>query len=255
MAGHRAVPGVTLERQKFLTFHLGEEMFTIGILSIHEIIEHCQLTEVPLAPSFIRRVLNLRGVASRHRPALPFLVWSAASPTGEETYSIAMALTDTIGLSKWDNVGTNISSRVLEKARSGDYSRDRIDGIPRPLLRKYCPEGMGEHDGSLLIARELRQRVDFLYNNLMPTTARLLMFRMFNVTLLRNVTIYFDQATKRKVIGNLLPYLKADEYPLIGHSEPLNRVTDDLATVRPTTYRRAGPHRTPSLENRQTEKP
>ena len=60
-AGHPAVPGVTQEHQQFLTFHLGEEMFAIGILSIREIIEYGQLTEVPLVPSFIRGVINLRG--------------------------------------------------------------------------------------------------------------------------------------------------------------------------------------------------
>ena len=60
-AGHPAVSGAAEEQQQFLTFHLGEEMFAIGILSIREIIEYGQLTEVPLVPSFIRGVINLRG--------------------------------------------------------------------------------------------------------------------------------------------------------------------------------------------------
>ncbi len=59
--GRLAVPGVMQEHQQFLTFHLGEEMFAIGILSIREIIEYGQLTEVPLVPPFIRGVINLRG--------------------------------------------------------------------------------------------------------------------------------------------------------------------------------------------------
>ena len=194
----------------------------------------------------------LREVASRHRPGLPFRVWSAASSTGEEAYSIAMVLAESIGSANWEIVGTDISSRVLDKARSGHYSLDRIDGIPRPLLQKYCLKGMGEYDGSLLIVRELRQRVDFLYSNLMAPTAGL---GTFDVIFLRNVMIYFDQETKRKVIGNLLPYLKADGHLLIGHSETLNGVTDDLVAVRPTIYRRAGPHRAPSHEKRYTERP
>ncbi len=60
-AGHPAVSGAAEEQQQFLTFHLGEEMFAIGILSIREIIEYGQLTEVPLVPAFIRGVINLRG--------------------------------------------------------------------------------------------------------------------------------------------------------------------------------------------------
>ena len=59
--GRPAVPGTAEEHQQFLTFHLGEEMFAIGILSIREIIEYGQLTEVPLVPPFIRGVINLRG--------------------------------------------------------------------------------------------------------------------------------------------------------------------------------------------------
>ncbi len=178
----------------------------------------------------------LREVASRHRPGFPFRVWSAASSTGEEAYSIAMVLADTIGAANWEIVGTDISSRVLEKARSGHYSLDRIDGIPRPLLQRYCLKGNGQYEGTLLVTRELRQRVDFRYSNLMAPAKGL---GSFDVIFLRNVMIYFDPETKRKVINNLLPYLKADGHLLIGHSETLNGITSDVVAVRPTIYRRA----------------
>ena len=175
-------------------------------------------------------------MASRHRPGFPFRVWSAASSTGEEAYSIAMVLADTIGAANWEIVGTDISSRVLEKARSGHYSLDRIDGIPRPLLQRYCLKGNGQYQGTLLVTRELRQRVDFRYSNLMAPAKGL---GSFDVIFLRNVMIYFDPETKRKVINNLLPYLKADGHLLIGHSETLNGITSDVVAVRPTIYRRA----------------
>ncbi len=179
----------------------------------------------------------LRETASRHRPGQPFRVWSAASSTGEEAYSIAMVLAETIGPSNWEVIGTDISNRVLEKARKAHYSQDRIDGIPQPFLKKYCLKGMGDYEGTLLIVRELRERVDFLYSNLLAPNSRL---GLFDVIFLRNVMIYFDQETKRSVVSNLLPYLRADGHLLIGHSETLNGVTDDLVTVRPTIYRR--PH-------------
>ena len=178
----------------------------------------------------------LREVASRHRPGFPFRVWSAAASTGEEAYSIAMVLADTIGAANWEIVGTDISSRVIEKARSGHYSLDRIDGIPRPLLQKYCLKGNGQYEGTLLVVKELRHRIDFRYSNLMAPAKGL---GSFDIIFLRNVMIYFDQETKRKVINNLLPYLKADGHLLIGHSETLNGVTSDLVAVRPTIYRRA----------------
>ena len=178
----------------------------------------------------------LRDVAARHRHGQPFRVWSAASSTGEEAYSIAMILAETIGPSNWEVIGTDISSRVLEKARKAHYSQDRIDGIPRSILQKYCLKGMGDYAGTLLIVRELRERVDFQFSNLMAPATGL---GLFDVIFLRNVMIYFDQDTKRKVIGNLLPYLKADGHLLIGHSETLNGVTSALVAVRPTIYRRA----------------
>jgi len=193
----------------------------------------------------------LYDIASRHRPGLPFRVWSAASSTGEEAYSIAMVLAETIGSSNWEVIGTDISSRVLEKARRGHYSLDRIDGIPRPLLKKYCLKGMGDYAGTLLIVRELRERVGFQFSNLMAPAAGL---GLFDVIFLRNVMIYFDQETKRKVIANLLPYLKADGHLLIGHSETLNGVTGELIAERPTIYRRADTHRARPREKNKVEK-
>ena len=177
----------------------------------------------------------LRDIASRHRPGTPFRVWSAASSTGEEAYSIAMVLGETIGSANWEVIGTDISSRVLEKARKAHYSQERIDGIPRALLKKYCLKGTGDYEGTLLIVRELREHVDFKFSNLMAPAKGL---GLFDVIFLRNVMIYFDQETKRKVIGNLLPYLKADGHLLIGHSETLNGITSELVAERPTIYRR-----------------
>ncbi len=136
---------------------------------------------------------------------------------------------------------TAISSRVLEKARSGHYSLDRIDGIPRTLLKKYCLKGNGQYEGTLLIVKELRQRVEFHYSNLMAPTKGL---GTFDIIFLRNVMIYFDPETKRKVINNLLPYLKIDGHLLIGHSETLNGITSDLVAVRRVTHPHASPKHT-----------
>ena len=179
----------------------------------------------------------LREIASQRRGGNAFRVWSAASSTGEEAYSMAMVLADVLGSGPWQIVGTDISSRVLEKARLGHYSLDRTHGIPLPLLKKYCLKGIDKYDGTLLIARELRERVEFLHSNLMSPRQGL---GLFDLIFLRNVMIYFDQDTKRKVIANLLPYLKADGFFIVGHSETLNGITDDLVTVHPTIYRRPG---------------
>jgi len=180
----------------------------------------------------------LREVASKNRPGSTFRVWSAASSSGEEAYTIAMVLAETLGNAPWEIVGTDISTQVLAKARKGHYSLERIDGIPPALLKKYCLKGVNEYAGSLLIARSLRERVSFQENNLMAPPKGL---GQFDVIFLRNVMIYFDNDTKRKVVANLLPSLKNDGHFIIGHSESLSGLTDALSSVRPTIYRRQQP--------------
>lgn len=179
----------------------------------------------------------LRQCAKRHARG-QFRVWSAASSSGEEAYSIAMVLDDTLGAGNWEVIGTDISTRVLERARIGHYPVDRIDGIPRELLRRYCLKGLGDEAGTLLIARELRANVRFLYGNLMSPRKDI---GLFDVIFLRNVMIYFDMPTKRKVVAGLVPYLKKGAHLLVGHSETLNGVTESLLAVRPTIYCRGHP--------------
>lgn len=179
----------------------------------------------------------LRQRAAACRKGSLFRVWSAASSSGEEAYSAAMVLAETLGNGLWEILGTDISTKVLTKALGGVYSLERTDGIPPFLLKKYCLKGVREQAGTLLIAKELRDRVSFFQCNLMEPNKGL---GQFDVIFLRNVMIYFDSATKRKVVANLVPYLKGDGHLLIGHSESLNGLTDDLVLESPTIYRRAG---------------
>lgn len=178
----------------------------------------------------------LQDLATRNQKlGAAFRVWSAASSSGEEAYTIAMVLAHTLGSSPWEIVGTDISTQVLSKAQRGHYPMDRIEGIPSHLLKKFCLKGLGEQSGTMLIAKELRERVQFLQSNLMDPRKGL---GQFDVIFLRNVMIYFDNDTKRKVVGNLIPYLKADGHFVIGHSESLNGLTTDLVPLRPTIYRK-----------------
>ena len=169
------------------------------------------------------------------RASAPFRVWSAACSSGEEAYSMAMVLAEERGNEAWEVVGSDISSRVLAKAKHGHYPLSRTDGIPLALLRKYCLKGIGNHAGTLLIVKELRERVRFFQNNLMNPQRNL---GLFDVIFLRNVMIYFNNETKRQVIANLLPFLKSDGYLVVGHSESLNGLVNELTAESPTIYRR-----------------
>lgn len=162
-------------------------------------------------------------------------IWSAACSSGEEPYSIAMMLDESLGKEPWEVVASDISTHVLEKARQGLYPAERIPEIPKPYLSRYCLKGVGEHHGTMLIEPSLRDRVRFIPHNLLETPAKL---GEFDVIFLRNVMIYFDQETKRQVVSRLLPLLRPGGYFLVGHSESLNGVTEDVRLVVPAVYRK-----------------
>ena len=160
-------------------------------------------------------------------------IWSAACSSGEEPYSIAMVLDELLGKEPWEVVASDISTRVLDKARSGLFPMERLPEIPKPYLSRYCLKGVDEHEGSLLIEKSLRDRVRFISHNLTHPPPRL---ELFDVIFLRNVMIYFDQETKRQVVSRLLPLLRPGGHFLVGHSESLNGVTDELRSVLPAVY-------------------
>jgi chemotaxis protein methyltransferase CheR len=164
----------------------------------------------------------------------PFRIWSAASSTGEEAYTMAMVLSEALSRQPWEVVGTDISTQVVEKARRGHYPLERNGGIPPDYLQKYCLKGVRSQEGTFLINRSLREKVSFHHANLThPLPAEL---GQFDVIFLRNVMIYFDQDTKRKVVGHLVQHLKPEGYFVVGHSETLNGIENGLSALRPTIY-------------------
>ncbi len=174
-------------------------------------------------------------VLPARKPGKPFRLWSAASSSGEEPYSLAMLLADVLGESPWEIVASDISSRILERARSGLYAMERAEDIPKHYLTRFCLKGTGTQDGKFLIAKELRNRVQYRQVNLNETLPKL---GEFDVIFLRNVMIYFDMETKRQVVARMLSLLAPGGHLIIGHSESLNGVTDTLKVVMPSVYRK-----------------
>lgn len=169
------------------------------------------------------------------RPGQTFRVWSAASSTGEEPYSIAMTLAATLGEGPWEVLGTDISTRVLEQCRSGRYALERADDVPLAYLRAYCLRGTGPEQGHFLIDRTLRRRVHFQQANL---NAPLPPVGAFNVIFLRNVMIYFQTQTKRQLVARLLEHLRPGGWLFVGHAETLNGLNERVEQVRPAIYRK-----------------
>lgn len=172
------------------------------------------------------------------RGAETIRVWSAASSSGEEAYTLAMVLAETLGMgARWEIVGTDISTAVLGKAVTGQYPMERASGIPEALLRRYCLKGVGPQEGTLLVAPELRARTRFGQVNL---TAALPDLGMFDVVFLRNVLIYFQPDVKTAVVERLVDRIRPGGWLFIGHSETLNGITQCVTAVAPTIYRKDG---------------
>jgi chemotaxis protein methyltransferase CheR len=164
-----------------------------------------------------------------------FRVWSAASSTGEEAFSIAMVLADTLGMGAWSVLGTDISTRVLQVAGQAHYTLARARHIPQDYLKRYCLRGVGPQEGTLLISRALRARVQFRHANLnapLPELGR------FDVVFLRNVMIYFNDDTKRQVVARAAAALRPGGHFFIGHSESLNGLSAGLEMTAPSIYRK-----------------
>ncbi len=176
---------------------------------------------------------EIAGGALRGSPALR--VWSAAASTGEEAYSVAMVLEDSLPGRPWEVVGSDISLRVLERARAGHYSLQRISHFPPGYLQRFCLKGQDAQEGTLLVQRALRSKLRFLQVNLNEPLPHL---GAFEVIFLRNVLIYFNMETKRKVVARVLNMLKPGGYLFIGHAESLIEVTDAVELLAPAIYRK-----------------
>ena len=174
-------------------------------------------------------------VLATHPPGRLFRVWCAACSTGEEPYSVAMLLAERLGVGPWEVLGSDISSRCLETAKQAIYPFERAAQLPRQYLSEYCLKGVGGQEGNFQVGTALRERVRFMQINL---NAALPPLGRFDIIFLRNAMIYFDAPVKREVVTRLLPALEGGGYFLVGHSESLHGVTDDLERVRPSVYRK-----------------
>lgn len=163
-----------------------------------------------------------------------FRIWSAASSSGEEAYSLGMTLSESLGAHEWEVLGTDLSTKVLKKAQQGVYLMDRIELLEQELMEKYCLKGVRSQTGTFRVGDKLRQRTRFKQLNLMKPLP--LKMATFDVIFLRNVLIYFDNETKRKVVERIISALKPGGHFFISHSETLSRITDHLEMVQPSIY-------------------
>ncbi|WP_437592352.1 CheR family methyltransferase [Sorangium sp. So ce1000] len=201
-----------------------------------------------------------RGAPGRGAPRVhvrrPLRAWSAACSTGEEPYSIAMTLLDS--LSSPDHGGaagqapcrsgsasmvapgigvlaTDLSVRALEQARRAVWPIERASEIPDERLRAYMLRGRGASAGLMKAGPELRQLVTFRRFNLLDAAPE--RFGLFDLIFCRNVFIYFDAPTKEAIVAKLIASLAPGGYLFLGHAEGLHGTDPRVRCVAPSVYR------------------
>lgn len=170
-------------------------------------------------------------------PNRPVKIWSAASSSGEEVYTLAMTTAAALTpATQWEVIGSDICRPVLEKAKQAVYPLTRIDDIPKEWLSQYCEKGVGDMDGMFRIKPELRRHIRFECLNLNEKLPE--KWGNFDIVFLRNMLIYFDLPAKLKIINHILPHLKPGGLLFVGHSEGLHGLELPLTSYAPSVYRK-----------------
>ncbi len=169
-------------------------------------------------------------------------LWSAGCSTGEEPYTLSMLLLDRPTLKGWDIdiLGTDLSRKALTSARKAEYGPMALRATTPEQKEKFFQNAEG---GRVTLSPRFREPVRFGQLNLLDTSAASLLPR-FDVIFCRNVLIYFDQATRRRVIELFFERLNMGGYLLLGHSENLLQLSTRFELVQlegDLVYRRPGP--------------
>lgn len=175
--------------------------------------------------------------ARHHRGC--FTLWCCAASTGEEPWSLAITLAETLGLGpgRFQLFASDIDTQVLEKARQGIYRQENLSMLTPDQLQRYFLKGTGEHNGLVRVRPELAVMVNFYSQNLLAAEWKLQ--EKVDVIFCRNVMIYFDRKTQQSILSRMVKVLKPEGLLFAGHSENLSQLSSDFVLQGQTVYRLA----------------
>ena len=242
-------------KEQLVASRLGKLMRQLGFEAFRDYYQHMQRDRTGDAlvglidalttnhTSFFREPMHFDFLIQRvfaEKTGAPMRIWSAASSTGEEPYTIALTAREHMGAqspSLPHILATDISTRVLETARKGMYKEDRFEGGLEPWLKKHLLRGEGRWLGWYRMRPEILGMVEFQRLNLiepLPDVGR------FAVIFCRNVMMYFSRDTQEQLVNRLEACLEPGGYLFVGHSESLTGIRHPLQQVQPAVYRKRG---------------
>ncbi len=201
---------------------------TTNLTSFFREDHHFQYLQSTLLPMLMSRRQDTRRIR----------IWSAGCSTGQEPYSIAMVIRETISnINNWDIkiLATDIDTAVLETAKNGVYDTGKIDGVSKARLQRWFLKGKNDLSDSVKVRPELQEIITFKQLNLLNDWP---VHGQFDVLFCRNVVIYFDKDTQRILFERFANTLKDDSHMFIGHSESLFKVTDRFELLGKTIHRK-----------------
>lgn len=189
--------------------------------------------------SFIREVAVPEILDRRGGGMHGLKLWSSASSTGMEAYTAAIVLDDMIKAGsrfQFRILGTDISTSVLRLAKDAIYTREMIAPVPAEMAKRYFLSSRDRSRAEVRVVPELRRTVNFMRMNLMDPVYPV--DRDVDIIFCRNVLIYFDKATQRKVVDRLCSHLRPGGYLMVGHSESMiYQGATGLRQVQPTIFK------------------
>jgi chemotaxis protein methyltransferase CheR len=171
----------------------------------------------------------------RNNPTKTVRIWSAGCSTGEEPYTISMCLHEKMPVASWDIkiLASDLDTNVVQHGKQGVYSADRIDDIDIARKKRWFLKGAGGE--TVKVKPELQKIISFMPLNLLNSWP---MKGQFDVIFCRNVVIYFDKETQKKLFDRFADMLAPDGYLFIGNSETLNRISDRFKSLGKTMYQK-----------------
>jgi chemotaxis protein methyltransferase CheR len=165
-----------------------------------------------------------------------FRLWSAASSTGEEPYTMAIEALETAGPRPIDLkiLATDISSRVLELAMEGEYSQEKMEPVPKGFRNKYF--NRRKVKGKYVYSVNDRLRPLILFRKFNLSSSPFPIRKPLDIIFCRNVMIYFDRAVRTGLVNEFHRHLRSGGYLMVGHAESITGISSGFRCVKPSIY-------------------
>jgi chemotaxis protein methyltransferase CheR len=188
---------------------------------------------------------HLRALRGKH----PISLWCSAASTGEEPYTMAMTVLDTLGrdASQVTIVATDLDTRVLATARMGMYPEERIAKLPDDVVKRFFLRGTGAQAGMVRVRQELRDMVTFRQLNLLDNNWSIR--APLDVIFCRNVMIYFDKPTQLSILKKFAPLMRSNGLLFAGHSESFHNADEYFKLRGKTVYELSPKARKHAVDN------